>query len=80
VRAALEKMLAPRIQAMCGAVGPWLVLGSDAAARAAAREELAAHVVDELSLAADQAAAIALPAVGSPEEIRARDLLTVLSE
>jgi hypothetical protein len=78
VRAVLAQLLRPRIEALCAAVGPWLVLDPDAAARAMAREELAAQLVEELALAADQAAAVALPEVSSQAELRARDLLAAL--
>lgn len=78
-RGELDALLGPRVAAMCLAVGPWLVFELDAAGRAAAREELAGHVADELAAVADQLAAAPLPAVSLPGELRARELLEVLS-
>jgi hypothetical protein len=64
---------------MCGAVAPWLVFEPDGGRRTQGREEIAAQLVDELVLAADQGAASPIPPVSSPLELRARQLLEVLA-
>jgi cellulose synthase operon protein C len=75
---ALGESLAPRAEAVCAAVAPWLVFETDPSRRSSFRAELASHLLVELELAAEQAARIAPPAPASPLELRARELRAVL--
>jgi cellulose synthase operon protein C len=73
---ALEARVRPRIEAVCAAIGPWLVLESDPSA---ARWTLAESSVDELlRAAAELLAEPALPRQ-NPLELRARALADALA-